>query len=373
MDSVLRMTAIAALLSSLGGMVPAHAGLGPIKVLSSDGEPFEAEIPLVDEAVGANALIGLADRNRYPLISPYTPSAGKLQFSLVQQADGTLSKVRVAGPANFDEPTLHFAVEISWPAGRLVREFDVDYRRDGPRHPKRHPLPDDEGKKAAVTADHHARLTPLGLGELKVQSFIGQPLLAEVEVLGQPHADHKQLSAVVLPSRVVGVQQAQLLASIGYEFVKSASGKTVLRLFSSQIVEERMLSLRLEVGVGTIKLARSYSLFFDPPEIARLKGHSSRGEAADVTHHAAMTKVYQVGRGDTLGAIAQRTEGGGTVEQVIRRLHAANPQAFIAGDVDRLKAGAKLAYPVNWRIAEAAPAGNKVAVKEHSTAPAQLD
>lgn len=362
MNSVLRMTAVASLLSTLGAMVPAHAGLGPIRVLSAAGEPFEAEIPLVEESINANALIGLADRNRYPLISPYSPSVGKLQFSLVRQPDGILSKVHVAGPADFDEATLNFAVEISWPAGRLVREFEVDYRRDGPRHPKRQPLPDDESKKAAVTADHSGRLAPLGLGELKVQSFLGEPLLAEAEVLGRTPADLKQLSAVVLSRGDTGPQRAQLVASIGHEFVKSASGTVVLRLYSTRGVEEPALPLRLEVGVGTVKVARNYLLLLNPVGTADEGGErlSSKEEAADPTDIQVIrgtekAKIYRVAHGDTLSAIAQRTKGGGSVGEVVRWLHAANPAAFVSGDVDKLKAGARLAYPSHWRIAAGFP------------------
>ncbi|WP_024302199.1 FimV/HubP family polar landmark protein [Pseudogulbenkiania sp. MAI-1] len=362
MDSVLRITAVAALLSSFGAMLPAHAGLGPIRVLSAAGEPFEAEIPLVDESINANALIGLADRNRYPLITPYSPSVGQLQFSLVRQPDGALSKVHVAGPANFDESTLHFAVEISWPAGRLVREFEVDYRRDGPRQPKHRPLPDDEGKKAAVTVDHQGRLAPLGLGELKVQSSLGEPLLAEVEVLGRPKVDLKRLSAMVLPNGVSGTHQASLLASIEHEFVQTASGKVLLRLFSSRTVEDPVLPLRLEVGVGSVKVARDYSLLFSPASVAA-------SEESDTAPYGGKTKLYRVSRGDTLGAIAQRTKGGGSVDQVMRRLQAANPQAFIGGDANKLKAGAQLAYPSGWHIAPAAVAARHPARNDTERVP----
>ncbi|MBI3146391.1 MAG: pilus assembly protein FimV [Pseudogulbenkiania sp.] len=364
MNSVLRMTAVASLLSTLGTMVPAHAGLGPIRVLSAAGEPFEAEIPLVEEFINANALIGLADRNRYPLISPYSPSVGKLQFSLVRQPDGTLTKVHVAGPADFDEATLNFAVEISWPAGRLVREFEVDHRRDGPRHPKRQPLSDGDGKKAAVTADHLGRLAPLGLGELKVQSFLGEPLLAEVEVLGRTPADLRQLSAVVLSRGDTGPQRAQLVASIGHEFVKSASGTVVLRLYSTRGVEEPALPLRLEVGVGTVKVARNYLLLLNPVGTADEGGErssSKEGAAAQADAQAVRgrekAKIYRVAHGDTLTAIAQRTKGGGSVGEVVRWLHAANPAAFVSGDVNKLKAGARLAYPSQWRIAAGFPDG----------------
>jgi hypothetical protein len=49
MASTHRMTLLAMLLAGMGAAGSALAGLGPIHVLSSEGQPFEAEIPVVDE------------------------------------------------------------------------------------------------------------------------------------------------------------------------------------------------------------------------------------------------------------------------------------------------------------------------------------
>lgn len=61
---------------------------------------------------------------------------------------------------------------------------------------------------------------------------------------------------------------------------------------------------------------------------------------------------YSVRRGDTLSQIAGRVQGEGfTLDQAMIALLRANPEAFIGGNVNRLKAGAVLAVPASEQVA----------------------
>ncbi|QSX76673.1 ferrous iron transporter B [Lysobacter arenosi] len=61
---------------------------------------------------------------------------------------------------------------------------------------------------------------------------------------------------------------------------------------------------------------------------------------------------YSVRRGDTLSEIAGRVQGEGfTLDQAMIALLRANPEAFIGGNVNRLKAGAVLAVPARDQVA----------------------
>ena len=61
---------------------------------------------------------------------------------------------------------------------------------------------------------------------------------------------------------------------------------------------------------------------------------------------------YSVRRGDTLSQIAGRVQGEGfTLDQAMIALLRANPDAFIGGNVNRLKAGAVLAVPPSEQLA----------------------
>lgn len=61
---------------------------------------------------------------------------------------------------------------------------------------------------------------------------------------------------------------------------------------------------------------------------------------------------YSVRRGDTLSQIADRMQGEGfTLDQAMIALLRANPEAFIGGNINRLKAGAVLALPASEQMA----------------------
>lgn len=355
-----RMSLLAILLAGMGSAGSALAGLGPIHVLSSEGQPFEAEIPVVDEDPQGNVLVSLADRNKYPLVSTYSQSASVLKFSAIRKPDGSIQKILVRGPSRFDESLLRFAVEMSWPAGRLVREFEVDYLRDGPPRKDKQPGHDDTVKKTAVSPDQMPRLSSLGLGELKVKSKLGEPLVAELELFGtavkQTDNVHVALAADSLQG-APSAEQLQLVASMSHQLTRSAAGKSMLLLRSTRPLTEPLLAFRLDVGVANVHAQKRYTLLLDPNGYT-VEEHAA--DAADAGRHLQAAgkmqpqKVYRVLHGDTLSLIAARMKGGGNPAEAARRLYRNNPDAFIAGDVNRLRAGTTLKYPAEWHMANAA-------------------
>ena len=355
-----RMSLLAILLAGMGSAGSALAGLGPIHVLSSEGQPFEAEIPVVDEDPQGNVLVSLADRNKYPLVSTYSQSASVLKFSAIRKPDGSIQKILVRGPSRFDESLLRFAVEMSWPAGRLVREFEVDYLRDGPPRKDKQSGHDDTVKKTAVSPDQMPRLSSLGLGELKVMSKLGEPLVAELELFGtavkQTDNVHVALAADSLQG-APSAEQLQLVASMSHQLTRSAAGTSMLLLRSSRPLTEPLLAFRLDVGVANVHAQKRYSLLLDPNGYT-VEEHAADGDNAGRQVQAAgkvrPLKVYRVLHGDTLSLIAARMKGGGNQAETARRLYRNNPEAFIAGDVNRLRAGTTLKYPAEWHMANAA-------------------
>ncbi|WP_145985845.1 FimV family protein [Aquitalea magnusonii] len=354
-----RMTLLAILLAGMGSAGSALAGLGPIHVLSSEGQPFEAEIPVVDEDPQGNVLVGLADRNKYPLVSTYSPSASVLKFSAIRKPDGSIQKILVRGPSRFDESLLRFAVEMSWPAGRLVREFEVDYLRDGPPRKDKPPVHDDTVKKTAVSPDQMPRLSSLGLGELKVKSKLGEPLVAELELFGtavkQTDNIHVALSADSLQG-APSAEQLQLVASMSHQLTRSAAGKSMLLLKSTRVLTEPLLAFRLDVGAANVHAQKRYTLLLDPNGYT-VEEHAVDSAAAHGAAHGGgkvqALKVYRVLHGDTLSLIAARMKGGGNQAETARRLYRNNPDAFIGGDVNRLRAGTALKYPAEWHMSSA--------------------
>ncbi|WP_199155649.1 FimV family protein [Chromobacterium sp. ASV23] len=346
------MASLALLLAGLGSASAAQAGLGPIHVLSADGEAFSAEIPVVNEDIQDFAQVNLADRNNYPLLSAYSGSAPTLQFSLVRGSDGHLQKVLVKGPSSFGEPLLRFAVEVGWPDGRLVREFEVDYKRDGPR--RKAPVPaGDDGKRHAATPDQGSRLDGAGLGDIRVNSRLGEPLMAELPLLGGVFDKAEQLQVAIYADTSQSGQVKELLrqvSSISYQHERSADGRRMLTLASSVPITLPQLAFRVEVAAGSVKAQKSYVL--------ALEGAGAAGAQAKAADHAPQAaesaKSYKVLKGDTLSAIASRMHGHAKGEDVAARLLKDNPDAFIRGDANRLLAGADLRYPAEWKMRDLA-------------------
>lgn len=111
-------------------LLPIHTllafGLGQIQVNSKLGEPLEAEIDFVStsgidfDTVAA----GLADGEAFQRAGiQRVADLFNLQFTVSTQGAAAKLLVTTEGPVN--EPFLNFLVDLTWPAGRLQREFTV--------------------------------------------------------------------------------------------------------------------------------------------------------------------------------------------------------------------------------------------------------
>ncbi|QEL55560.1 type IV pilus assembly protein FimV [Chromobacterium paludis] len=367
MAANLRMASLALLLAGMGSVSAALAGLGPIHVLSSDGETFSAEIPVVNEDIRDFAQVNLADRNSYPLLSPYSGSAGMLQFSLVRGADGKLRKVMVRGPAAFAESLLRFAVEVGWPDGRLVREFEVDYKRDGPRRKTPAPAGED-GKSHAATPDQGSRLDGSALGDLRISSRLGEPLMAELPLLGSAFDKADQLQVSIYADTAQGGPVKDLLqqvASITHQLDRSIDGRRMLLLSSALPITVPHLAFRLEVSAGAVKAQKSYVLSMEGSPVA-MAAKAEKAGKAEQEKPAEASKVYKVSKGDTLSGIAARMRGYERGQDVAAKLLKDNPDAFIHGDANKLLAGSDLRYPSHWKLHEASSAAKAAAPVEQA-------
>lgn len=103
------------------------AGLGKLSVTSALGQPLQAEIELVSlqpgEFESLNARVASPDAYREARIE-YSSALRQIRFSPERRANGTpILKVTTVGPIN--EPFLDVLVELTWPAGKLLREYPI--------------------------------------------------------------------------------------------------------------------------------------------------------------------------------------------------------------------------------------------------------
>lgn len=109
---------------SLATSAAEAAGLGKLTILSSLGQPLKAEVEISatgEELVGMTARLAPQDVFKQAGVD-YASSLQDLRFAVERRANGkSVLKLSSARPVN--EPFLDFLVELTWPSGRLVREY----------------------------------------------------------------------------------------------------------------------------------------------------------------------------------------------------------------------------------------------------------
>ncbi len=109
----------------------------------------------------------------------------------------------------------------------------------------------------------------LGLGQIQVKSKPGQPLLAEIPIVSSEPSELQGLQArLASPEtfRRVGLQPPQgIVSDLQFTPAVDERGRPVIRVTSSQPVQQAELSFLLEVDWGQGRLVREYSALVDTP------------------------------------------------------------------------------------------------------------
>ncbi len=204
----------------------------------------------------------------------------------------------------------------------------------------------------------------LELGELTVQSGLGQPLRASIAFALAPH---EQLNRYCVSFR--SGPTASGLPGIGRTTLSVANG--VILLTGTTPVREPMLATQVVINCPyTAKFSREYMLFVDPPSETTSASFAAATTAAPVplTVQPAPTAAsrpvavqrrasvnrdpiansarHQVQLGETLSGIVARIENRTmTMWPAVELIFATNPDAFMDNDPNKLKAGSWLTIP----------------------------
>ena len=197
----------------------------------------------------------------------------------------------------------------------------------------------------------------LQLGDIEVQSALGQPLRASIAFALSPN---EQLFnyCIALKSGV----SSDGLPMLTRASVSIANGSIMLT--GTTPLREPMFAMQIAVNCNyTANLTRSYTIMLDPalPTVAAAVNEqsappvaSNSSSARDVTAvrtsvettRIPLSTTYTVQVGDTLSDIATRIENRPVAFwPAVNALFAANPDAFINSDINRLKAGSLLTIP----------------------------
>ena len=247
------------------------------------------------------------------------------------------------------------------------------------------------------TAAHSA-----GLGKLTINSALGQPVSAQIEIIATDPAELANLHAHMASEDAF--QKANLdfnstVSSIKFSIDKNSNGGVVLKLTSDRPVNDPFIDMLVELDWGNGQMVREYTLLLDPPGMKEntnnqnnnlpttsaavsansgsdqsvpTQQQSAKAATVAAVEHRVVKRVPKpesastgtipanqstpdtrgpIKRGETLTEIAQQTKPEGIrLEQMLVGLYRENAQAF-DGNMNRLKTGHILKIPSKDAIA----------------------
>lgn len=242
----------------------------------------------------------------------------------------------------------------------------------------------------------------LGLGDLELNSFLNQPVDAEIGLIAGA-AENLDSVRVRLASPAefarAGIQYQDSLRQLRFSLAHKPDGAPYIKVHSNDPYREPFLNFLVEVSWSKGHILRQYTALVDPPVLVpqeappvtrtaqasapaaaprapaaapsapvaeddrfpRIPLSSERApapapRAASTPARQPAGRAHEYGptrRNDTLWRIAQevRPDDSVTMEQMMLALLRENPEAFIGNNINRLKAGYVLRIPERAAIA----------------------
>jgi pilus assembly protein FimV len=247
---------------------------------------------------------------------------------------------------------------------------------------------------AAASALSSGMAHALGLGEVTLRSALNQPLLAEIELLETRDLSSDELVPTLASQEAfskAGVDRQYFLTDLKFTSVVKPNGKSVILVTSTKPMREPYLNFLVEVLWPNGRLLREYTLLLDPPlytpqsvipantqmpvvsaPAPRIQNvppaprptpsvapvQRSSVAAAPVAPRAPAAPAarkpndseYRTTANDTLWEIARSARGSNNVHQVMLAIQDLNPNAFIDGNINRMKSGQVLRLPTDEQI-----------------------
>ncbi len=257
----------------------------------------------------------------------------------------------------------------------------------------------------------------LGLGNIRVLSRPGQPLVAEIPVISSDPGELERATVGLASAATferVGLSRPEgLVGELQFQFAQDAQGRAVVRVTSATPVQVPALSFLIEVDWGQGRLVREYSALVAAPEAATAVAEpvieapaaapsnlivrepaplpasaptpTATPKPAPATATATVAPaaaprpapvsqatapdgtLAPVRSGQTLSGIAGQLarDNGVSLDQAMVALLRANPEAFIRGNVNLLRQGAVLRVPESGELQRIDSAAARVLVREH--------
>jgi len=282
------------------------AGLGKLSVLSALGQPLRAEIEIVSLQRGEGDTLGarLAPGEFFRQANiDLNPALLSVKFAVQRRTGGQYVMTLTSG-APINDPFIDMLVELNWANGRLVREYT--FLLDPPEYagpPKLEPL----------------RIVPPPAVELP------QPVASAPSA--EPVAPASPLEPV--PAAPAASAEPIALAPVAAAETEAPTRETV---------GEPELPALVQVLPAEVKP--------EEPVPVQMDASPAAAAPAGLVQVFGISDIYEVVRGDTLSKIALRNQVEGvSLQQMLVALFRENQEAFVAGNMNRLRAGKIISIP----------------------------
>jgi pilus assembly protein FimV len=379
-----------------------HAlALGQLRVLSALGEPLVAEVdvPQISAEELAAFRAGVASPSEFEAAGmAFNPSLRGASLNLFRRPDGRVF-LRLTSAQPVNDPYIELLLQARGGGAQAVlRDYTLLFQ---PRTPQ-----------AA------GNLPPVALGQARVLSARGEPLRAEIDVPQLTAAQAANVRAGMgspADFQTAGMSYSPSLQDVRFTFQQRPDGRLFLSLTSERPVNEPSLELILEANSSSGRTVRDYTLPLAAPSPVPVVA-AARVSAGPVTAvepaaapvaepvpatgpvpapaavapesvaiaapvavrppvvapesvlapalssaepskaEPAAPRQVKVRAGDTASRIARANKPAEiSLDQMLLALLRANPDAFIDGNVNLLRAGASLTLPTEDQAAAVAP------------------
>ena len=213
----------------------------------------------------------------------------------------------------------------------------------------------------------------LGLGEIELQSYLNEPLNAEINLRKSEGVSAGDVFVNIAPQSAyerVGIDRNFFLTKLNFQVTTAPDGSLLVNVSSREPLREPYLNFLLEVTWPNGRLMREYSILVDPPVYAEESGVDEQVAAPTTSQPQPRQQARQTAPSRTTGTTSQRRTTGSrtlgptnsadtlwtiaaqirpssdvTMQQVMLAIQDLNPDAFIDGNINRLKRGEILRIP----------------------------
>ena len=338
-------------------------GLGEISTNSALNQPLDAEIELVSTSPGevGNVTVTLAPNAVFDQVG-IERTAVLEQLNFTPTVVNGVPVIKVTSPGSIQEPFVNFVVEVTWPKGKLLREYTVLLDP---------PVLSDNAGAPPVAA------TPIFTGsDTQVVEAETYPVeeglpVEQVEPIVQTYEEVQPVEESVANSETYSVEDTGVASVEAYPdletySVADAGAGEGLPPFTDDVqpvyedVQPAYEDVDYAAGSGTT-FSQSYGSLDEAPgtsEIFVFEPGDAPVFDENIAYEEAIQPVYAggdytVAKGDSLSSIAAELRNSDvSLARMMAGLFKSNKSAFIDSDVNKLKSGYVLRIPDEAGLAE---------------------